>query len=339
MNHAFTSSFDSRNAPAGVFEPSLLRHNRLFESSDLEDTRARISQVMQPHMLHPLARRATGRKSHMDFVRVGGIGLGAIDFGEAMRVDVDHVENYHLVMFCLRGQAQAVADGKAVQASASKGMICAPGSSFVADLSADCEQFVVRLDHRMVEAHAGCDVHFHHSLDLRQPELQAWLDQLRMLATSGPLLQAAQGSPLIAVEIERLLVRLLQHGQTWTDKAPPKTLAANGNGPSPACVRRAEAFMQAHADQPLRLADIATAANVPSRTLLSAFQRFRDCSPMQYLRKVRLQLAHERLQHPGCGTSVASVAMDCGFLHLGRFAQAYREQFGESPSATLQSRA
>jgi AraC-like DNA-binding protein len=324
-----------------MFEPSLLRANRLFESSDLEDTRERISRVMQPHHLQPLGRHTRSRhpqSSHMDFVRVGGIGLGAIDFGEAMRVDVDHVEDYHLLMFCLRGNAQTLADGHPVQASASHGMICAPGRSFVADLSADCEQFVVRLDRRMVEAHAGCDVHFHHSLDLRRPELQAWLDQLRMLATSSMLMQTAQRNPLIAVELERLLVLLLLHGQTWTDDTPARATTAIGSGPAPSCVRRAEAFMQAHADQPLRLADIAGATDVPTRTLLSAFQRFRDCSPMQYLRKLRLELARQRLCKPAIDTTVASVAMDCGFLHLGRFAQAYREQFGESPSATLQAR-
>ena len=319
-----------------------MRANRLFESSDLEDTRERISRVMQPHHLQPLGRHTRShlpQSSHMDFVRVGGIGLGAIDFGEAMRVDVDHVEDYHLLMFCLRGSAQTLADGQPVQANVSHGMICAPGRSFVADLSADCEQFVVRLDRSMVEAHAGCDVHFHHSLDLRRPELQAWLDQLRMLATSGTLLQTAQHKPLIAVELERLLVLLLLHGQTWTENRPAKALSATvRDGPAPSCVRRAEAFMQAHADQPLRLADIARAVDIPARTLLSAFQRFRDCSPMQYLRQVRLELAHQRLCQPDTVATVASVAMDCGFMHLGRFAQMYRDRFGESPSATLQAR-
>lgn len=345
MNSAAPASYPSPGKPC--FEPSLLRAHRLFESSDLEDTRERISRVMQPHHLQPLgnhgSRSRRSRNSHMDFVRVGGVGLGTIDFGEAMRVDVDHVEDYHLLMFCLRGQAQTLSDGHPVQASNSHGLICAPGQSFVADLSADCEQFVVRLDKNMVKAHAGHEVHFHHSLDLRRPELQAWLDQLRILATSPFLMQAALNNPLITTELERLLVHLLLAGQSWTDDAKLTITAALPNsktGTAPACVRRAEAFIHANAAEPLRLADIAEATDVPARTLLTAFQRFRDISPMQYLRDVRLDLARQRLRQPdSSNTTVASVALDCGFLHLGRFAQAYREKFGESPSVTLQAHA
>ncbi|RZI96870.1 MAG: AraC family transcriptional regulator, partial [Haliea sp.] len=170
--------------------------------------------------------------------------------------------------------------------------------------------------------------------DLRRPELQAWLDQLRVLATSSTLLDTASRSPLIAVEIERLLVHLLLAGQSWTDAAPA---VPAGRSTAPACVRRAESFIHDHADEPLRLADIATAADVPARTLLDAFQRFRQHSPMQYLREVRLEVAHRRLRDADAATTVAAVALDCGFLHLGRFAQAYRERFGESPSATLQA--
>ena len=272
---------------------------------------------------------------------MGGIGLGTIDFGEAMRVDVDHVEDYHLLMFCLRGQAQTLADGKPVEASTSRGMICAPGKSFVADLSPDCEQFVVRLDRRMVEAHAGREILFNHNLDLRRPGLQAWLDQLRVLATSSTLVETARSNPLIAVELERLLVHLLLAGQEWTDAspAPVRNLTTNTAtiGTAPACVRRAEAFIQAHADEPLRLSDIAAAAGVPARTLLDAFQRFRNHSPMQYLRDVRLELAHRQLRAPEAASTVASIALDCGFVHLGRFAQTYRERFGQTPSATLQA--
>ena len=34
-------------------------------------------------------------------------------------------------------------------------------------------------------------------------------------------------------------------------------------------------------------------------------------------------------------TTVRAVATSLGFLHMGRFAAAYRDAFGESPSETL----
>ncbi|MET0208377.1 MAG: anthranilate 1,2-dioxygenase regulatory protein AndR [Burkholderiaceae bacterium] len=321
----------------GLFEPGLLRSNRLFESNDLDDTRERISRVMQPHNLKPLAR-PTGRLSHMDFMRVGGIGFGAIDFGEAMRVDVEHIEDYHLLMFCLRGSAQTLAGSEPVAADGSHGMICAPGSRFVADLSPDCEQFVVRLDRAVVEAHAGRPIRFHESLDLRRPELRAWLDQLGLLLTSSAMMQTVRDHPLIAMEMERLLVHLLLQGQGWTEAPGASSATAHSPTVSRACVRRAEAFMQAHAEDALRLADIARAAGVPVRTLLDAFRRVRECSPMQFLREMRLEMARRRLGEPDAQETVASIAMDCGFAHLGRFAQAYRERFGEAPSVTLRNR-
>src|SRR5438094_9853319 len=83
------------------FEPSALRGHRLFESVDLDDARERISRVMQPHLLLPRGP-ARAVRSHMDFVRIGGIGIGTIAFGAPMHVDVDRLDDYYLLMFCLR---------------------------------------------------------------------------------------------------------------------------------------------------------------------------------------------------------------------------------------------
>lgn len=328
-------------APArrmGAFEPSVLRSNRLFESRDLDEARDRISRVMQPHEVRRVGGSARGAGSHMDFVRIGGIGLGTIDFGEAVQLEVDAIADYHLVMFCLRGQAETRVDGRALAATTHEGIVCGPGRDFSAALSPDCEQFVVRLDRAMFEAHAGGEVHFAESLDLRKPELQGWLEQVRAMATSPYLLASAQRNPMIAVELERLIVLLLLEGQGRRELAAPDARATGepSRGIASAYVRRAEGYMQAHVEEAMCLADIARAAEAPVRTLLDAFKRCRDYTPMQYLKEVRLELAHRRLRRPDASTRVSAVALDCGFAHLGRFSQAYSRRFGEAPSVTLQ---
>jgi transcriptional regulator GlxA family with amidase domain len=99
-------------------------------------------------------------------------------------------------------------------------------------------------------------------------------------------------------------------------------------------VRRAIDFIEANLDQPLTLETIVFAAGVSGRTLNEHFRAVTGLSPMAYLRRARLCAIREVLVQ-GAAPSVTEAAMRLGFLHLGRFAGAYREAFGESPSETL----
>ena len=78
---------------------------------------------------------------------------------------------------------------------------------------------------------------------------------------------------------------------------------------------------------------------VGPRTLQYAFRRHRDTTPLAYLRRVRLALAREDLvaAEPGDGTTIAEVAARWGYARPGRFADAYRQMYGEPPSQTLRS--
>lgn len=72
---------------------------------------------------------------------------------------------------------------------------------------------------------------------------------------------------------------------------------------------------------------------VGRRTLERAFQRTLDVSPVQYLMLYRLCRAREDLVN-NTG-NVSTIAMKHGFCELGRFAQRYKQLFGEFPSETL----
>jgi transcriptional regulator GlxA family with amidase domain len=105
----------------------------------------------------------------------------------------------------------------------------------------------------------------------------------------------------------------------------------------PASVRRAVDFIEAHADQPITLSQIAAEAGVTGRALQYAFQRYHGTTPTGYLRQVRLERAHAQLQaaDPADGTTVAAVARRWGWASAGQFAALYRQRFGVRPSHTL----
>ncbi|HET8824297.1 MAG TPA: helix-turn-helix domain-containing protein [Terriglobales bacterium] len=101
-------------------------------------------------------------------------------------------------------------------------------------------------------------------------------------------------------------------------------------------LRAAEEYMRSSAHRPLSLGDICAAAGVNARTLQHSFRRSRGCSPMTFLRKVRLHAAHDELLQPAADTTVAGQAAKWGFFHFGRFSRTYQSEFGEFPSQTLQ---
>lgn len=109
---------------------------------------------------------------------------------------------------------------------------------------------------------------------------------------------------------------------------------------APAALRRALAFVEGHAHEPIGLADIASAAHVTPRTLQLTFRQRLATTPTEYLRRVRLDRAHQELlvADPSAGVTVTAVAKAWGFFHEGRFAVRYRDVYGRSPRETLHTR-
>lgn len=108
--------------------------------------------------------------------------------------------------------------------------------------------------------------------------------------------------------------------------------------PAPRNVKRAIEYMKAHAGESISLADIARAADTSPRSLQDGFRRFRSTTPSIYLRGLRLYGVHGDLLNPDKPASVAQIAMNWGFTHMGMFASYYRAIFGESPRHTLARR-
>jgi len=157
---------------------------------------------------------------------------------------------------------------------------------------------------------------------------------------------------LLRAEIEDpegLIYQPMLAGQLWqavlsgllaaTARRFEEDLAGQDPASRPRAVKRAIDAMEAEPDQPFTATSLAAIAGASVRTLQEGFRQHVGMSPMAYLRLLRLRRAHEDLlaAEPGHQT-VASVAHRWGFAHLGRFAAAYRAEYGQAPADTLHDR-
>ena len=104
----------------------------------------------------------------------------------------------------------------------------------------------------------------------------------------------------------------------------------------PRMLRRAIDSIDGNAEYDITIQEIAAAADVTPRAIQYAFREHLDVTPLEYLRRVRLERAHKALTlaDPARDT-VTAIAGRCGFPHPGRFSSAYKAAFGVEPSQTL----
>lgn len=140
------------------------------------------------------------------------------------------------------------------------------------------------------------------------------------------------GHPLIMKNFEELLMGVIL---SLPSNFSEEISAPSGTSFTPACVSRAEEYIEANSGLPITIADILLHVGCSRKTLFADFRKFRGYSPGDFLANERLKQAHERLSEASESDSVTSIACESGFSHLGRFSEVYRKRYGVLPSETL----
>jgi AraC-like DNA-binding protein len=136
--------------------------------------------------------------------------------------------------------------------------------------------------------------------------------------------------PLMAGALSRYLAASVLSALPHTTSPGPG--AGGRPEASPVRLRQAIAFIDDHAHTDISLADIAAAADTTPRSLLHLFRRHRDCTPMEYVRTVRLHYAHHDLEAGlGAAATVSAIAHRWGFANMDRFASDYLRTYGHIP--------
>ncbi|MEO6946028.1 MAG: helix-turn-helix domain-containing protein [Nitrobacter sp.] len=100
--------------------------------------------------------------------------------------------------------------------------------------------------------------------------------------------------------------------------------------------RAVEHYIEAVGIRPVHISEICAQFEVSRRSLHRAFDEVLGMGPVTFLRYKRLCRIHSVLRGSSpAQTTVTEVAMQQGFIELGRFAHYYHALFGEHPSETL----
>ncbi|SDI13481.1 AraC family transcriptional regulator [Pseudomonas panipatensis] len=318
----------------------VLSRFEVCRTRDLDEARHWGERIFCANRLRSLDAKGSVN-TRIYYRRLGGIGIGRMSYGGDISIDPGQLETFSLIQMPIRGQERIDFGEQRVLSDPTVASILNAHVPFVINHSNSTEKLIIRLDNNVLERHCQQhlgrslrkDIEFQAAMPLDTPQGRRWM---RMVGWLYDSLSADEGElpPILASQFEHTLVSMLLACQPNNYSA--ELMADEGPSIAPSFVKRVERYIEEHAHEPISIVDMAEYAGVSSRSLFTGFRRFRNTSPMLYLKEVRLRNVHEELQRqsPG-GSTVTAVAFRWGFSHLGHFTTDYKRRFGESPSETL----
>lgn len=282
--------------------------------------------------------------TRLDVADLGSLVVGDVSFGTGVRMSFGEPGVYHVAVPLEGGFRLEQGGGDALFASPQRAVLFDPGYDIrIDDWSPDCRSLTVKIDKAAVlhglETLLGRPVRrpprFEPYLDVARGTGRSWAQLVRWFLLDKEVSHGLLRRPLIRGRLEQALLEGLllaaDHSYRAELEGPPPPMR-------PAAVKRVMDAVQDLPAEPYDAARLAAIAQVSVRTLQEAFRKHVGVPPMAYVSEVRLDRVHGQLRASTPGsTTVADVAYQWGFAHLGRFARRYRERFGETPSQTLRT--
>lgn len=289
--------------------------------------------------------RAAGRVDDVELVhRSIKMGRSQVDFvqfrcGREFAVHQPDDFDYYYLKLILSGRCEMLVDRTTLVAQGGESLAVNPFGPLLVRWNGQCEQIMIRLDRNTLEQILGEElemdisdpIRFDHQA-LNETQVQPIADLVDMLRRDADSSRAF-GNWRLGRQFERLfhLAALSTFPSNYSEM-----LQHANSMVAPYYVRKAEDYIRANARDDITIEMLAKITGVSTRSLFYGFRRWRNTTPMAFLKKIRLDYARQALLSARrTGLSVTDVATSVGYFHLSRFSSEYKARFGEPPSATL----
>lgn len=314
-------------------------------TDDVDEAAEQIGRIFCPHDLKPARARAAGFSARHNCAAFDGFSINYVAYGGSVCIDPGCLERFFLLQIPLAGTAQIRAGLAELEAAPERTASLLSPTIPTRMMWRDCAQAILLLDRRVLEQRAAAlsgrasgTVEFDPVIDLETPAgvvLRTRLAELMTIAERlGP---SGRLSAIAMADWREMLLDHLLNGQRHGLSDAITTFSGRAER-LPRALRAARDHLTDNAGEPLDLAQLACASGIGIRALQLGFRRHFGQSISQMLLDMRLAALHARLAQGSPDASVTDIAFELGFTHLSRMAGAYREKFGETPSATLRRR-
>lgn len=310
------------------------------QTSDRDEPEQVISELFLPSRLD-LSRGSAPLVMNVTAFQVGALTAGQVSHGRRVRLRTADAQHFH-VNTPLRGRAASRrGSGDPVVRGPGAGLIFSPGAPAEMSWSSDCVQLCLMIPRTGLEAELerllGRSIRSPPAFDFtNRPQASVsrrWPHIVNLV--SAELSQATERRlhPVAAGHVEGLVMDTLLLGcsHNYSEAALDQTWHAPR-----AAIRAAMELIEERPTEPWSTVRLAGEVHLSARALRDGFSSDVGMPPMRYLRDVRLRRTHDAFRQAAPdATTVRAVARASGFLHMSRFAAAYREAFGELPSETM----
>jgi AraC-like DNA-binding protein len=305
----------------------------LARAQDAEEMCAALAGVYAKPEIH-LRRGTRTVDTVLNYCQLKHIGLGYTKYGVDMGVAYPE-SSLTLQTFPIRGRGQARVGRSVSTLNPARGVSISPGTNFAVKLDAEYEHCLVVLNTKsltgklaaLTEKPIDQPLRFDPTHDPAPASASALRQHSLFLIDS---VSNATLPDLVLEEFQQTLLMMVLHANrhNYSQLLEERRLAV-----APWQIRRAEEFIAANWNQPIRVEEVADAAGVHDLALFRALKQRRGKSATAFAKDVRLSRASELLRHPETLT-IAEIAAACGFADPATFAADYAKAFGEAPSQT-----
>lgn len=283
-----------------------------------------------------LRGRSSQFRTKAGFVRLGDLSLSFCRYDEPVRLTFPEA-GFVRQQICLDGSSQSRFGNRRIDLDARNWSATIPaGVDIDFQYSSSFRQVILWIESAALDKAATAMFGRSYQLSWEAQPNESSVTMKSLRQAIGYLASVVEiagkgSSPVAMVETQDLVLAnfLLSHQRALIDSGTRRALL-----PSSSQMRVLEEYLIAHWNEPVTIEKLAQLGNVSVRSIFRYFKSARGCTPLEFIKTLRLKNARKMLLDPRTATTVSSVALGCGFNNMGHFAKDYRALFGELPSHT-----